>query len=197
LAEIPYYHFEIGSFAGVEDVIISATGYTGSGGFELYVKNENAEDVWNQILKSGAPQGIQPIGLAARDTLRLEKGFCLYGMDINDETSPLEAGLGWITKLGHEFNNRDYFLKQKAEGLTKRLVGFELLEKGIPRHDYEIFDDTGTKVGVVTSGTMSPSLGKGIGLAYIDVPHHKTGTELFLEIRKKQIPIKICKIPFL
>lgn len=197
LAEIPYYHFEIGTFAGVEDVIISATGYTGSGGFELYIKNADAETVWTKILEAGAPQGIKPIGLAARDTLRLEKGFCLYGMDINDETSPLEAGLGWITKLGEEFTNRDYFVDQKEKGLSKRLVGFELLDKGIPRHDYEILNEAGTKVGVVTSGTMSPSLGKGIGLAYIDVPFHKKGTDLFLAVRKKQIPIRVCKIPFL
>ena len=160
LANMPYYSFQIGNFAGIENVIVSATGYTGSGGFEIYFKNEDAETIWNKIFEAGAAFGIKPIGLAARDTLRLEMGFCLYGNDINDTTSPIEAGLGWITKFDKEFTNSANLKAQKEAGVTKKLVGFELIERGIPRHDYEIVDADGNNIGIVTSGTMAPSLGK-------------------------------------
>lgn len=194
-----YYTFEIGVFAGVSDVIVSATGYTGSGGFEIYVKNSDAKTVFDAIFKSGESQNIKPIGLGARDTLRLEKGFCLYGNDIDDTTSPLEAGLGWVTKFveGNNFIDRDYLAKQKEEGLKRRLAGFEMVEKGIPRQGYDILDMDGNKIGNVTSGTQSPSLGKGIGMGYINVPFNKKETEIQIQIRKKTVKAVVVGIPFL
>lgn len=196
LSDIPYYHFTEGSVAGVNDVIISNTGYTGSGGFEIYFKNEDAVKLWDEILKAGEEEGIIPCGLAARDTLRLEKGFCLYGNDIDDTTSPLEAGLGWITKFDKDFVNKDYLAKQKEEGITRKLVGFEMLEKAIPRHDYPVVDADGNVIGKVTSGTMSPMKKVGIGLAYVDKPHYKNDSEIFIQIRNKNVPAKVVKTPF-
>ncbi|MFD2603657.1 MULTISPECIES: glycine cleavage system aminomethyltransferase GcvT [Flavobacterium] len=196
LSAIKYYHFEVGEFAGVSDVIISATGYTGSGGFEIYVKNDQVEALWNKVFEAGAAFGIKPIGLAARDTLRLEMGFCLYGNDINDTTSPLEAGLGWITKFTKEFTNSEALKKQKEEGVTRKLVGFELTERGIPRHDYEITDKDGNVIGIVTSGTMAPSLNKGIGLGYVPAEYAAEGSQIFIRIRKNDIPAQVVKLPF-
>lgn len=196
LAEIPFYKFKVADFAGVDYAIISATGYTGSGGFEIYVRNEQAEQVWNKVFEAGADFGIKPIGLAARDTLRLEMGYCLYGNDINDTTSPIEAGLGWITKFTKDFVNADNLKAQKEAGITRRLVAFEMTERGIPRQGYPIVDAEGNELGTVTSGTMSPSLGKGIGLGYVNRPHTKSGTEIFIQVRKKQIPATIVKLPF-
>ena len=196
LAAIPFYKFKISDFAGIEEVIISATGYTGSGGFEIYCKNSDAEQIWNKIFEAGAAYGVKPIGLAARDTLRLEMGYCLYGNDINDNTSPIEAGLGWITKFSKNFVNADNLKAQKEKGVTKRLVAFELTERGIPRHDYIILDAEGNEVGIVTSGTMSPSLGKGIGMGYVPKEISKPGNEIFIQVRKKQIPATIIKLPF-
>lgn len=196
LAAIKYYHFEVGDFAGVPDVIISATGYTGSGGFEIYAKNEIIEQIWNKVFEAGKSYGIKPIGLAARDTLRLEMGFCLYGNDINDTTSPIEAGLGWITKFNKEFTNSENLLKQKEAGVLRKLVGFELTERGIPRHDYEIVDKDGNIIGVVTSGTMAPSLNKGIGLGYVTTEFSGVDSEIFIRIRKNDIPAKVVKLPF-
>ncbi|MFK7050722.1 Aminomethyltransferase [Flavobacterium columnare] len=196
LANMGYYTFQMGEFAGVHDVIVSATGYTGSGGFEIYFKNEDAEIIWNKVFEAGASFGIKPIGLAARDTLRLEMGFCLYGNDINDTTSPLEAGLGWITKFEKEFTNSLNLKKQKEEGITRKLVGFELLERGIPRHDYEIVDANGTVIGVVTSGTQSPSLNKGIGMGYVPTTLSAPETEIFIRIRNKDVAAKVVKLPF-
>src|SRR5690606_6160159 len=184
LSEMPYYCFEVADFAGIEHVIISATGYTGSGGFEIYCKNSEVEQIWNKVFEAGAPFGIKPIGLAARDTLRLEMGFCLYGNDIDDTTSPFEAGLGWVTKFTKDFIASDILKKQKEEGVKRKLVGFELLERGIPRHDYEIVDKDGNVIGMVTSGTMAPSLGKGIGMGYVTVEHSKIDSEIFIRIRK-------------
>lgn len=196
LSEIPYYSFKVGDFAGIENVIISATGYTGSGGFEIYCKNEEVEQIWNKVFEAGAAFGIKPIGLAARDTLRLEMGFCLYGNDINDTTSPLEAGLGWITKFTKDFTNSENLKKQKEEGVKRKLVGFELLERGVPRHDYEIVDKDGNVIGIVTSGTMAPSLGKGIGMGYVTTEHSKIDSEIYIRIRKNDIPAKVVKLPF-
>jgi aminomethyltransferase len=196
LSEIPYYSFKVGDFAGIENVIISATGYTGSGGFEIYCKNEEVEQIWTKVFEAGAPFGIKPIGLAARDTLRLEMGFCLYGNDINDTTSPLEAGLGWITKFTKDFTNSENLKKQKEEGVKRKLVGFELLERGVPRHDYEIVDKDGNVIGIVTSGTMAPSLGKGIGMGYVTTEHSKVDSEIYIRIRKNDVPAKVVKMPF-
>ena len=196
LASIPYYHFEVADFAGFEHVIISATGYTGSGGFEIYCKNDQVEHIWNKIFEAGANYGIKPIGLAARDTLRLEMGFCLYGNDINDFTSPLEAGLGWITKFNKEFTNSENLKNQKEIGVTKKLVAFEMLERAVPRHDYEIVDKTGAVIGIVTSGTMSPSLNKGIGLGYVTVANSAVESDIFIRIRKNDVPAKVVKLPF-
>ena len=196
LAAIKYYHFEVADFAGIEHVIISATGYTGSGGFEIYAKNSEIEQIWNRVFEAGAAYGIKPIGLAARDTLRLEMGFCLYGNDINDTTSPLEAGLGWITKFTKEFTNSTALKAQKEAGVTRKLVGFELTERGIPRHDYEIVDKDGAVIGIVTSGTMAPSLNKGIGLGYVPTAYAAEGSEIFIRIRKNDIPAKVVKLPF-
>ena len=196
LAAIKYYHFEVADFAGFEHVIISATGYTGSGGFEIYCKNEQVEQIWNKVFEAGAAFGIKPIGLAARDTLRLEMGFCLYGNDINDTTSPLEAGLGWITKFTKDFTNSENLKKQKEEGVTRKLVAFEMIERGIPRHDYEIADATGNIVGIVTSGTQSPSLGIAIGLGYVPTALSSIDSEIFIRIRNKDVKAKVVKLPF-
>ncbi len=196
LVTMKYYTFEIGQFAGVNNVIVSATGYTGSGGFEIYFKNDDAETIWNEVFKAGAAFNIKPIGLAARDTLRLEMGYCLYGNDINDTTSPIEAGLGWITKFTKDFVNAEALKKQKEHGPEKRLIAFELDERGIPRQDYDIVDSEGKKIGVVTSGTMSPSLGKGIGLGYVPTIFKDVGSKIYIQIRKKQIPATVVKLPF-
>ncbi|MEE1900082.1 glycine cleavage system aminomethyltransferase GcvT [Flavobacterium rakeshii] len=196
LTEIKYYHFEVADFAGVSDVIVSATGYTGSGGFEIYVKNSDIEQVWNKVFEAGTAYGIKPIGLAARDTLRLEMGFCLYGNDINDTTSPIEAGLGWITKFTKDFTNSEAIKKQKEEGVSRKLVGFELTERGIPRHDYEITDKDGNVIGIVTSGTMAPSLGKGIGLGYVPTAYAAPDSEIYIRIRKNDVAAKVVKLPF-
>lgn len=196
LSAIKYYHFEVADFAGIEHVIISATGYTGSGGFEIYAKNTEIEQIWNKVFEAGASFGIKPIGLAARDTLRLEMGFCLYGNDINDTTSPIEAGLGWITKFTKDFTNSEALKKQKEEGVSRKLVGFELTERGIPRHDYEIVNAAGEVIGIVTSGTQSPSLGKGIGLGYVPTELATEGSEIFIRIRKNDVAAKVVKLPF-
>ncbi len=196
LEEMKFYTFEIANFAGIEDVIISATGYTGSGGFEIYCKNESILQVWNKVLEAGSDYGIKPIGLAARDTLRLEMGYCLYGNDINDTTSPIEAGLGWITKFSKDFIHSDALAKEKEKGAERKLIAFELDEKGIPRHDYDIVDNIGNKIGTVTSGTMSPSLEKGIGLGYVPIVMSKPGSKINIQIRKKAIPATVVKLPF-
>ncbi|TGD59757.1 glycine cleavage system aminomethyltransferase GcvT [Flavobacterium humi] len=196
LVNMPYYSFQIGEFAGVQDVIVSATGYTGSGGFEIYFKNEDAEVIWSKVFEAGAAFGIKPIGLAARDTLRLEMGFCLYGNDINDTTSPLEAGLGWITKFDKEFTNSDNLKKQKEAGVSRKLVAFEMQERAVPRHDYEIVDASGNVIGIVTSGTMSPSMNVGIGLGYVPTSLAAADSEIFIRIRKNDVPAKVVKLPF-
>lgn len=196
LAGIKNYSFEVAEFAGVDDVIISATGYTGSGGFEIYCKNEDAVAIWNKVFEAGASFGIKPIGLAARDTLRLEMGFCLYGNDINDTTNPLEAGLGWITKFTKEFTNAENLKTIKQNGITRKLVGFEMTERGIPRHDYEIVDKDGAVIGIVTSGTMAPSLNKGIGLGYVSIDNSAVDSEIFIRIRKNDVAAKVVKTPF-
>ena len=196
LSTIPYYHFEVGDFAGFPHVIISATGYTGSGGFEIYCKNDQVKTIWNKVFEAGAAFGIKPIGLAARDTLRLEMGFCLYGNDINDVTSPIEAGLGWITKFNKEFTNSENLKKQKEAGVSRKLVGFEMQERAVPRHDYEIIDSSGNTIGIVTSGTMSPSLGIGIGLGYVTNENSAIGSTIFIRIRKNDVPAKVVKLPF-
>ncbi len=196
LSAIKYYHFEVADFAGIEHVIISATGYTGSGGFEIYCKNSEVEQVWNKVFEAGKSFGIKPVGLAARDTLRLEMGFCLYGNDINDGTSPLEAGLGWITKFTKDFTNSENLKAQKEAGVSRKLVGFELTERGIPRHDYEIVDKNGNKIGIVTSGTMSPSLGKGIGLGYVTTEFAGIDSAIFIQIRNNNVAAKVVKLPF-
>lgn len=196
LSDIPYYHFTVGTVAGVSDVIISNTGYTGSGGFEVYFKNESAEKIWDSLTQAGDEFGLIPCGLASRDTLRLEKGFCLYGNDIDDTTSPLEAGLGWITKFDKDFVDKEFLAKQKEEGVTRKLVGFEMQERAIPRHDYLVVDAEGKEIGKVTSGTMSPMKNIGIGLAYVAKPHFKVGSEIFIQIRNKNVPAKVVKLPF-
>ncbi len=196
LNEIPYYHFVVGPFAGVEHVIISATGYTGSGGFEIYVKNDFVNELWDKVFEAGAAYGIKPIGLAARDTLRLEMGFCLYGNDIDDSTSPIEAGLGWITKFNKEFIDAETLKQQKENGVTRKLIAFEMIERGIPRHDYEIHDENNNVIGKVTSGTMSPSLKLGIGLGYVTIDNSKVDSEIFISIRDKGIKAKVVKLPF-
>ena len=196
LSEMRYYTFTHATFAGIKNVMISATGYTGSGGFEVYVKNENAEELWKKVFTAGEPFGIKPIGLAARDTLRLEMGFCLYGNDIDDTTSPLEAGLGWITKFTKDFNDMDFLQRQKEEGITRKLVAFEMIERGIPRNGYSICNSDGDIIGKVTSGTMSPSLKKGIGLGYVDKAFSGFETDLFINIREKLVRAKTVKLPF-
>jgi aminomethyltransferase len=196
LSEIKYYHFNKGVFAGVDDVIVSATGYTGSGGFELYVPNSVAKKVWNSLFEAGKPYNIKPIGLAARDTLRLEMGFCLYGNDINDKTSPLEAGLGWITKFSKDFINSDELKNQKEAGVSKKLIGFEMVDRGIPRNGYQINNADGIAIGHVTSGTMGPSVKKAIGLGYVNIDYVSENQDIFLEIRNKQVAAKVVKFPF-
>lgn len=196
LSNMTYYTFQYGTFAGIENVMVSATGYTGSGGFEVYVKNEDANKLWDAVFTAGANFGIKPIGLAARDTLRLEMGFCLYGNDIDDTTSPLEAGLGWITKFTKDFTDSEFLAKQKEAGVSRKLVAFEMIDRGIPRHDYPILDAAGTIIGKVTSGTMSPSMKLGIGLGYVTVDHSKLDSEIFIEIREKGVKAKVVKLPF-
>jgi aminomethyltransferase len=196
LDAMKFYTFKVSDFAGVEHVIISATGYTGSGGFEIYCKNSEAEQIWSKVLEAGADYGIKPIGLAARDTLRLEMGYCLYGNDINDTTSPIESGLGWVTKFSKDFINAEALAKEKEHGAERKLIGFELDERGIPRHDYDIVDGNGNSIGIVTSGTMSPSLGKGIGLGYVPSIFAKPGSKINIQVRKNVIPATVVKLPF-
>lgn len=196
LSSIPYYSFVQGTFAGAPNVIISATGYTGAGGFELYVPNEHARQVWDKVMEAGQPYGLKPIGLGARDTLRLEMGYCLYGNDINDETSPLEAGLGWITKFSKDFTNADTLKKQKEVGVERKLVGFLMDGPGIPRGHYELVNEAGEKIGEVTSGTQSPSLSKGIGLGYVQTALSAPGSKVFVQVRGKNHPATVVKLPF-
>jgi aminomethyltransferase len=197
LGTIKYYHFSIGEFAGVPNVIMSNTGYTGAGGFEIYVHKDHAEKVWNAIFEAGKEFDIKPIGLGARDTLRLEMGFCLYGNDIDDNSSPLEAGLGWITKFTKDFTNAATLKKQKEEGVKRKLAGFKMIDKGIPRHDYEIKDASGKVIGKVTSGTMSPMLGVGIGMGYVTTENANPGTEVFIDIRGKALKAQVSKLPLI
>ncbi|MDX9882850.1 MAG: glycine cleavage system aminomethyltransferase GcvT [Prolixibacteraceae bacterium] len=198
LSAVKYYAFAAGRLAGIDEVIISATGYTGSGGFELYFANEYAEKMWNAIFEAGKDEGIKPIGLGARDTLRLEMGYCLYGNDIDDTTSPIEAGLGWITKFNSGyFIDRDFLLMQKQEGVGRQLRGFEMIDRGIPRHGYELCEVNGNPVGVVTSGTMSPVLNKGIGMGYITKEYAAFGTEIYVKIREKLVKAEVVKLPFI
>jgi aminomethyltransferase len=194
--DMVYYTVQKGTFAGVENVIISSTGYTGAGGFEVYFENKDADAVWNAIQEAGKAVDMKMAGLAARDTLRLEMGFCLYGNDINDTTSPLEAGLGWITKFTKDFTNSDNLKAQKESGVTKKLVGFELVDRGIPRKDYEIVDADGNNIGIVTSGTMAPSLSKAIGMGYVTKENSKVDSEIYIAIRNKSIKAKVVKMPF-
>jgi aminomethyltransferase len=196
LADIKFYTFKIADFAGIESIIISATGYTGSGGFEIYCKNDEAEQVWNKVMEAGKDYGIKPIGLAARDTLRLEMGYCLYGNDIDDTTSPIEAGLSWITKFSKDFINCEALAKEKEHKPERRLIAFELNDRGVPRQGYDIVDGNGHKIGNVTSGTMSPSLKKGIGMGYVPRIIAKSGSHIFIQVRKKTIPATIVKLPF-
>ncbi|MGB4775736.1 MAG: glycine cleavage system aminomethyltransferase GcvT, partial [Daejeonella sp.] len=196
LASMEYYTFKKGKFAGVDNVLISATGYTGAGGFELYFDNQHAEHIWKEIFKAGKPFGIKPIGLAARDTLRLEMGFCLYGNDIDDTTSPLEAGLGWITKFTKDFVNAENLAAQKQTGVERKLIGFEMIDRGIPRHDYEILDAEGNNIGKVSSGTQSPSFQKAIGLGYVKTHFAKEGTEIYISIRENKVKARVVKFPF-
>ena len=198
LAEIPYYAFAVGEFAGCPNVIISNTGYTGAGGFELYFYPEDGKKIWDAIFEAGAPEGIKPIGLGARDTLRLEMGFCLYGNDLSDTTSPLEAGLGWITKFveGKNFTARAILEKQKAEGVTRKLVAFEMIDRGIPRHGYKLVNAEGEEIGEVTSGTMSPTRKIGIGMAYVAKAYTALDTEIFIDVRGRKLKVKVVKAPF-
>ncbi len=197
LADIPYYSFVKGNFNGMDNVVISNTGYTGAGGFELYFENQYAEKMWDAIFEAGKEFGIKPIGLGARDTLRLEMGFCLYGNDIDDATSPIEAGLGWITKFTKDFINKGAIEQHKLQGVSKKLVGFEMIDRGIPRHDYEIADSTGKIIGKVTSGTQSPSLNKAIGLGYVASEFSKPESEIFVMIRDKAVKARVSRVPFL
>jgi aminomethyltransferase len=196
LSDMGYYTFAKGTFAGQPNIYISATGYTGSGGFEIYVPNEVAVAVWDAVFEAGKAYGIKPIGLAARDTLRLEMGFCLYGNDIDDTTSPIEAGLGWITKFTKDFVDSDVLKAQKEHGVSRKLVAFELIERGIPRHDYRILDKNNQVIGKVTSGTMSPSMKIAIGLGYVDLAHAGLDSEIYIEIRDKGVLAKVVKLPF-
>jgi len=197
LSKMEYYSFDAGKVADCEDVIISNTGYTGASGFEIYVWNKDAAKMWDAIMEAGKEFGIKPIGLGARDTLRLEMGFCLYGNDIDDTTSPLEAGLGWITKFTKPFTNSEKLKQQKEVGVTKKLVGFEMIDRGIPRHDYEVVDAAGNEIGKVTSGTQSPTLNKGIGMGYVSIEFSKPDSEIFIKVRDKFLKAKVVKIPFL
>jgi len=198
VTDMEYYTFKKLEFAGVKDVIFSTTGYTGAGGCEVYFANEDADVIWNAVFEAGKEYGIKPIGLAARDTLRLEMGFCLYGNDINDTTSPIEAGLGWITKFTDtkDFINKQALLKQKQEGVSKKLIGFELIDKGIARHDYEIVDKDGNLIGNVTSGSMAPSIHSAIGMGYVKTPFASEGSEIFIKVREKSLKAKVVKFPF-
>jgi aminomethyltransferase len=196
LRDMEYYSFSKGTFAGVDNVLVSATGYTGAGGFEVYVENAHARKLWDAIFESGKQYGIKPIGLGARDTLRLEMGFCLYGNDIDDTTSPIEAGLGWITKFTKEFTNSAELKMQKEKGVAVKLTGFEMIDRGIPRHGYEIMNEAGEKIGHVTSGTQSPSLQKAIGMGYVKPEFAKEGSEFFISIRDKNLKAKAVKVPF-
>ena len=197
LSEIKYYHFTIGKFAGVDNVCMSNTGYTGAGGFEIYVHKDHAEKIWNAIFEAGKDVNIKPIGLGARDTLRLEMGFCLYGNDIDDTTSPLAAGLGWITKFTKEFTNSENLKKQKEAGVKQKLIAFKMMDKGIPRHHYEIKDASGKSIGKVTSGTMSPMLGIGIGLGYVTTDFAGPGSEIFIDVRGKLLKAQVSKLPLI
>jgi len=197
LANLKFYTFEVGTFAGKENVIVSATGYTGSGGIEIYAKNEDVVHIWNEVLKAGEQFGIKPIGLAARDTLRLEMGYCLYGNEINDTTSPIAAGLGWVTKFTKDFVNSENIKADKENGVATKLIGFEMIDRGIPRHDYEIVDAEGNVIGHVTSGTQSPSLNKGVGMGYVNKEFAKEGSEIFIRIRKNDVKAQVVKTPFL
>jgi len=196
LASMEYYTFTKGTFAGVDNVVVSATGYTGAGGFEIYCDNEHAEKVWDAVFAAGAPFNIKPIGLGARDTLRLEMGFCLYGNDIDDTTSPIEAGLGWVTKFTKPFTNSAALQAEKEAGIKRKLIGFEMIDRGIPRHDYEIVDAEGNVIGKVTSGTQSPSLQKAIGMGYVSKENAKEGAEIYISIRNNPIKAKVVKFPF-
>ncbi len=198
IINLKYYTFAKGAFAGVQNVLVSATGYTGSGGIEIYFEDKagNADKIWNAIFEAGKPQGLKPIGLGARDTLRLEMGYCLYGNDIDDTTSPLEGGLGWITKFTKDFTAKEILERQKAEGVTRKLVGFEMIDKGIPRHGYEIADENGNKTGVVTSGTQSPTLGKAIGLGYVSKDHSSADSKIYIKVRERNLEAKVVKLPF-
>jgi aminomethyltransferase len=196
LSGMEYYTFSKGKFAGCDNVLVSATGYTGAGGFEIYFENQYANKIWDAVFRSGASLGIKPAGLGARDTLRLEMGFCLYGNDIDDTTSPLEAGLGWITKFTKPFTNSENLLKQKTNGVTRKLIGFEMIDRGIPRNGYEIVDASGGIIGRVTSGTQSPSLQKAIGMGYVQKEFSKEGSEIYIKIRDKSLKANVVKIPF-
>ncbi|CAN5412757.1 glycine cleavage system aminomethyltransferase GcvT [soil metagenome] len=196
LADIPYYHFVKGKFAGEENIVISNTGYTGSGGFEIYFDNAVANKMWDAIFEAGEEFGIKPIGLGARDTLRLEMGFCLYGNDIDDTTSPIEAGLGWVTKFNKDFIDKAFLQEQKEKGTARKLIAFEMIDRGIPRHDYEIVDAAGNNIGKVTSGTQAPSLQKGIGMGYVKTELSKVDNEIFIKVRDKALKAKIVKLPF-
>ncbi len=196
LEAMKYYTFEKGQFAGCDNVLVSATGYTGSGGFEIYFKNEVANQIWEQVMEAGKNVGIVPAGLGARDTLRLEKGFCLYGNDIDDKTSPIEAGLGWITKFTKDFIDRDRLQAQKENGVDRKLVAFKMIDRGIPRQGYSICDESEEQIGVVTSGTSSPSLKQGIGMGYVKVDLAKQGSTIFIEVRNKQLKAEVVKLPF-
>ncbi len=196
--DMPYYTFKVIEFAGIKDVIFSTTGYTGAGGCEIYVRNEDGPRLWEAVFEAGKEFGIKPAGLGARDTLRLEMGYCLYGNDIDDTTSPLEAGLGWITKFrdGKEFIDKEFLLKQKDEGISRKLCGFEMTERGIPRQHYEIVNESGRKIGEVTSGTMSPMLNKGIGMGYLEKAYWTPGTEIRIRIRNKDLRAVVVQLPF-
>lgn len=198
LASIPYYTFKVGQMAGVDQVIISNTGYTGAGGFEIYFYPEYADQIWKAVFEAGEEFGIKPVGLGARDTLRLEMGFCLYGNDLDDTTSPIEAGLGWITKFvdGKDFTNRAMLEKQKAEGVSRKLVGFEMIDRGIPRHGYSLVNADGEPIGVVTSGTMSPMRKIGIGMGYVKTEYSKAGTEICIDMRGRKLKAVVVKPPF-
>ncbi len=199
IMNLKYYTFVKGKFAGVDNVLISATGYTGSGGVEIYFEDSNgaAEKIWDAIFEAGGPQGLKPIGLGARDTLRLEMGYCLYGNDIDDSTTPLEGGLGWITKFTKDFTAKDILEQQKATGIPRKLIGFEMIEKGIPRHGYDIKDFSGETIGVVTSGTQAPSLGKAVGLGYVTKEFAAVDTSIYIKVRDKLLQAKVVKLPFL
>ncbi len=196
LENLKYYTWTKANLAEHQDILVSATGYTGEKGFEIYCKNEFTQDIWNELFEKGKEFNIKPVGLGARDTLRLEKGYCLYGNDINDTTSPIEAGLSWITKFTKDFINAENLLKQKNEGVSKKLVAFKLLDKGIARHGYDIVDETVNKIGEVTSGTMSPTLKQAIGMGYVPKEYSKTGSKIYIQVRKKQIPAEVVKLPF-